>query len=256
MAAIAHVVEHQLLLYRRSWRGSVISSFLSPVLFLASIGLGLGGFVDANRTALGVPYIAFLAPGLLAATAMQAAASEATFPVMSGIMWSRSFVAMTVTPIGSRQVVLGLLAYIGLRLALVASIFTLVVVAFGAAASPAIVLAIPAAILTGLAFAAPIAAFTATQRDTQWFNALFRFGITPLFLFSGTFFPIEGLPGLLQPIAWLTPLYHGVALARALSLGTAVDQPVAAIAHVVYLVTLTALGGHVAAQQFRRRLEN
>ena len=255
MTAAVHVVEHRLLLYRRSWRGSVMSSFLSPILFLSSIGLGLGGFVDASRTPLGVPYIVFLAPGLVAATAMQTAASEATFPVMSGFLWSRSFLAMTVTPIGPRDIALGYLGWVGLRLVFVASIFTLIVVGFGAARSPSVVLGIPAAVLTGLAFAAPIAAYSATQRDTQGFNALFRFGITPLFLFSGTFFPIEGLPAFLQPVAWLTPLFHGVALTRDLALGSAAAQPVATLVHVGYLVALTALGMALAVRAFRRRLE-
>src|SRR2546422_4800524 len=91
---------------------------------------------------------------------------------------------------------------------------------FGAAASPLIVLGIPAAALTGMAFATPIAAFAATQRTPEKFNAIFRFGITPLFLFSGTFYPVESLPSFIQPLAWITPLYHGVALARGLSLGT------------------------------------
>ena len=100
--------------------------------------------------------------------------------------------------------------------------FTLVIVLFGAAESPLIVLAIPAAVLTGMAFAAPIAAFSATQKTPMKFNALFRFVITPLFLFSGTFFPVASLPAALQVVAWFTPLYHGVSLTRALSLGTVV----------------------------------
>ncbi len=253
-APAARVLEHRFLLYRRSWRGSAFNSFFSPVLFLASIGVGLGGFVDSASLPLDVPYIVFLAPGLLAGAAMQTGASEATFPVLGGLKWVRSFHAMTATPITAGDVAIGFLGWVGIRLTLVAAIFTFVIVLFGAATSPGIVLSIPAAVLTGLAFAAPITAFSATQNDTQWFNALFRFGITPLFLFSGIFFPIDQLPVLFQPIAWLTPLFHGVALARGLALGTAADQPVAIAVHIVYLVALTAGGAVLARLQFSRRL--
>ena len=118
--------------------------------------------------------------------------------------------------------------------------------------SPAIVLTIPAAILTGLAFATPIAAFSTTLKDGAEFNLLFRFGITPLFLFSGTFFPIEQLPPVLQPIAWLTPLYHGVALTRGLALGTL--DPIAGAIHVGYLVALAVVGAILFDRLLRRRL--
>jgi lipooligosaccharide transport system permease protein len=130
---------------------------------------------------------------------------------MGGLVWNRTFHAMYATPITSRDVALGNLAWIGARLVLIASVFTVVIVAFGAARSPLVVLGIPVSVLTGLAFAAPIAAFAATQRTPDRFAAIFRFIVTPLFIFSGTFFPIEGLPEVIRPLAWLTPLYHGVA---------------------------------------------
>ena len=98
--------------------------------------------------------------------------------------------------------------------------------------------------------------YAATPRDDQGFNALFRFGITPLFLFSGTFFPVAQLPFLLQVVAWATPLYHGVALARSLALGYAVAEPLATGLHLAYLVALTALGAALAVRTFRRRLEH
>jgi lipooligosaccharide transport system permease protein len=263
-APALRVLEHELLVYRRAWRGSVFSSFLSPVLYLAAMGLGLGSLVDAsaqagtstggaNAAALaGVTYLAFLAPGLLAATAMQTAAGESTFPVMAGIVWVKSFHGMLATPIRTADVVIGKLTYIGLRLLLVTTVFFAVTVLFGAAAGPAAILAIPAALLTGLAFAAPIAAFSATQKDANGFNSLFRFGVIPLFLFSGTFFPVEQLPPLLQPIAYLTPLWHGVDLCRSLALGYA--EPVMTAIHLVYLGTMTAVGVAAALVTFRRRL--
>jgi lipooligosaccharide transport system permease protein len=259
------VLEHELLLYRRVWRGSIFSSFLSPVLFLAAMGLGLGGYVSqAGGTAGagtrgaaaalgGVSYLVFIAPGLLASTAMQAAAGESTFPIMGGIVWVRSFHGMLATPIRVLDVLLGKVAYIGLRLTLVCGVFFGVMVLFGAARGPQAILVIPAAVLTGLAFAAPIAAFSATQKDTGGFNALFRFGVIPLFLFSGTFFPISQLPVFLQPLAVVTPLWHGVDLCRTLALGTA--DAAGVLIHVAYLGTLTAAGLILAHRTFRRRLE-
>jgi lipooligosaccharide transport system permease protein len=137
---------------------------------------------------------------------------------------------------------------------MITTIFTLVIVLFGAAASPLIVLAIPAAVLTGMAFAGPIAAFSATQKTPNKFAAIFRFGITPLFLFSGTFFPISTLPAALQAFAWLTPLFHGVALTRGLSLGTITDEPIAAAIHVLYLTTLATVGAWLTIRNVRQRL--
>ena len=239
-----HVFEHRWLSYKRTFRASVFSSFLSPVLFLTAMGLGLGTYVDAgNPSSLGgVTYIQFLAPGLLAATAMQSAAFESTFPIMSGILWSKVFHAMAATPISVRDIAVGNLAWIAARLTMISTVFTLVIIAFGAAAAPTIVFAIPAAVLTGMAFATPIAAFATTQYNPNKFNAIFRFGILPLFLFSGTFYPIPNLPQPLHVVASLTPLFHGVELTRALSLGTVADDPLAAVIDVAYLSIMFAIG--------------
>jgi lipooligosaccharide transport system permease protein len=261
MTALAHkgstlgrVFEHRWLTYRRTFRASIFSSFISPVMFLTAMGLGLGGYVSNSATLGGVSYLVFLAPGLLAATAMQTGSFEATFPIMSGLVWNKIFHAMYATPITPRDIALGNLAWMVARLTLISSIFTFVIVLFGAAQSPLILLAIPAAVLTGMAFAAPIAAFSATQKNPNKFAAIFRFGITPLFLFSGTFFPISSLPSALQVLAWLTPLYHGVALTRSLSLGTIANDPGGAAVHVVYLALLTGVGAWLMVRTVSDRL--
>jgi len=253
-STIGRVFEHRLLQYRRTFRASIFSSFLSPEMFLSAMGLGLGGYVSNSAALGGVPYLVFLAPGLLAATAMQTGSFEATFPIMAGLVWNKIFHAMHATPISPRDIALGNLAWMAARLTLISTIFTFVIVLFGAAQSPLILLAIPAAVLTGLAFAAPLAAFSATQKNPNKFSTIFRFGITPLFLFSGTFFPIASLPSALQALAWLTPLYHGVALTRGLSLGTIVDDPVAAVIHVLYLAILTGVGAWLMVRNIRSRL--
>jgi lipooligosaccharide transport system permease protein len=258
MMTMTRVVELRALQYRRTFRASIFSSFVNPVLFLAAMGVGLGTYVDRSGSGAlalgGLTYLQFLAPGLLAATVMQTAAFEGTFLIMAGLVWNKIFHAMYATPITPQDIAIGNLTWIAIRLTMVASIFTLVMVAFGAASSPLIVLAIPAAVLTGMAFAAPIAAFSATQRTVDKFNAVFRFGITPLFLFSGTFFPLDSLPAFLRPVAWLSPLWHGVDLSRGLALGTAVQQPLLMVIHVVVLATITGLGTVAAIHTIERQL--
>jgi lipooligosaccharide transport system permease protein len=256
MAAAARVFEHRALQYRRTARGSLFGSFVSPVMFLAAMGIGLGGYVDrADSAALGgLPYLAWLAPGLLVATVMQAAAFEASYRILDGLHWSRTFQAMVATPIGPRDVALGNLAWIAARMALIGTIFAGVVIVFGAARSALIVLTIPVAVLTGMAFAGPIAAYAARLQTPDNFAAIFRFAITPLFLLSGTFFPLDGLPGPVQAAAWLSPLWHGVSLARALAFGTVTDDVPGALAHLAVLVAVVAVGAWLATRGFQRRL--
>jgi lipooligosaccharide transport system permease protein len=258
MALVSRVVETRALQYRRTFRASLVSSFLNPVLFLVAMGVGLGTYVDRSGSAVqalgGLSYLQFLAPGLLAATTMQAAAFESTFPIMGGLTWQKTFHAMYATPISAADIVLGNLAWIAIRLTSISAIFVIVMAAFGAAASPLILLAIPAAVLTGMAFSSPIAAYSATQRTPENFNAVFRFGITPLFLFSGTFFPISNLPAAIQPIAWLSPLWHGVELSRGLALGTIGNDPVRALIHVAVLVGIFVAGALWAFRTVESRL--
>jgi lipooligosaccharide transport system permease protein len=255
MTAALRVLEYNARVYRRNWRGTLFTTFLAPVLFLSSMGLGLGRFVDQGGGASvlgGITYAAFLAPGLLAAQGMQTAAFESTYPIMGNIVWDRIYHGMLATPITVPGIVLGQLAWVCARLILVTGVFFGVMVAFGLVGSPLGILGVPAAVLTGLAFAAPIMAFSASQRNDTGFNAIFRFGITPLFLFSGTFFPIEQLPALIRPIAWLTPTWHGVTLARGLSLGT-IDL-VGIVVHTGVLLAFIAAGVLACLVMFRRAL--
>jgi lipooligosaccharide transport system permease protein len=256
VAGLTHVIEHRAVQYRRTFRSSVFTSFLTPLLFLTAMGIGLGGYVNASSTAAlgGVSYLQFLAPGLLVATSMQSAAFEATFPIIGGLNWQRTFHAMYATPLSPRDIAYGNLLWTAFRLTLIATVFTVIVVLMGAAYSPAIVLGIPIAVLTGMSFAAPIAAFSATQRTPARFNVIFRFIITPLFLFSGVFFPIDTLPSFLQAVAWLSPLWHGVVLTRALVLGVPDMSPALALVHLSILVTLVAVGSWAAARLIERRL--
>ncbi len=248
---------HQVLLYRRTWRGSIFGNFAQPALFLLAMGVGLGTYVDrANSASMGgVSYLEFLAPALLASSVMQGSVFEATFPVLGGFHWIRRYHAMYATPLSPYAIAFGQLAWIATRATLVGAIFALVVILFRAAPTAGILLAVPVGTLTALAFAAPIAAFMTTQRDTAAFSNIWRFGITPLFLFSGTFFPIEQLPEQVRWVAWLLPLWHGVDVCRALSLGTFTEQLPLMIAHLVILGTAAVLGTIAMFVMFRRQLE-
>jgi ABC-type polysaccharide/polyol phosphate export systems, permease component len=248
------LVQRNAVVYRRIWRGSIFVSFLQPILFLAAMGLGLGSLVDRGDSSLleGVTFLQFLAPGLLAATCMQTASFESAFPITGKMTWHRNYDAITATPMGIGDVILGELGWMAARLSMVASAFMIVLAGFHVPRSPLALLAIPAAVLTGLAFSAPIMAFAATRKSGANFNGLFRFVITPLFLFSGVFFPISRLPLRLRMIAWLTPLFHGVELVRGLTLDRL--QSPGWIVHVAYLVAMMLVGTLLSMRTFRRKL--
>jgi lipooligosaccharide transport system permease protein len=250
----ARYLEHELVVYRRLWRSSLASSFLAPILFLAAIGGTLGHSIDRHGVARlgGVGYLQWLAPGLLAANAMQIAIQECFHPVLGGFKWTRNFIAAAATPLRPTDIVVGWLSWVALRTTLVSAVYVLVAVVFGAAHSPEMVVGIPVAALTGMAFAAPATAWSATRQQDESFSALQRFFVLPLFLFSGAFFPISQLPVGIRPIAYLLPLWHGVALCRALALGRAGLW--ASLGHVGVLLAFTLAGGAAAVVAFRRRL--
>ena len=238
--------------YRRMWRGNVVTSVVSPVVYLLALGVGLGVFVDRSADLPnGVSYLEFVAPGLMAATAMQIASFEASWPVLSAIKWDRQYHAMLATPLRVRDVILGHQAYFTFRLVLTATVYFVVIAAFGAVESPLGVLAIPVTVLVGLAFTAPLAAWAAHTQTEVSFIAIFRFVILPMFLFSGTFFPISSLPKALEVVAWFTPLWHGVTLCRDLTLG---DVSPVDLAHVAYLLAFIAVGLVAARFTYTRRL--
>jgi lipooligosaccharide transport system permease protein len=253
MTGALRVVQRNALVYRRAWRGSLFMSFLQPTLFLLAMGVGVGGLVAGGASLPGgVGFLEFLAPGLLAASCMQTASFESSFPISGKMTWRRNYEAITATPVRIVDLVLGELAWMAIRLTMVSTTFTLVIALFGVPRSPLVVLAVPAAVLTGLAFSAPMMAYAATLKTNANFNVVFRFVITPLFLFSGVFFPLSRLPDALEDAAWITPLFHGVQLTRGLALGT-LDGSVWPL-HVAYLVVMLVIGATAAVRTFGRRL--
>jgi lipooligosaccharide transport system permease protein len=242
--------------YRRTWKGSVFSSFLMPVLYLLALGVGLGGFIDddtAQRSLGGVAYLDFIAPGLLATTAMQTAVGESTYPVLGNFKWTKVYLSMVATPLSVSSVLLAHLAYVLFRLATTCAVFLVVLALFGLLPGvAAAVAALLAAMLIGMAYAAPVFAYAARLEQDAGFALIYRLGVIPMFLFSGAFFDVSQLPDAVEWLAYLNPLWHGVELLRML---TVYDfDPAMAALHVAYLGGLVVAGWWLALRGFTRRL--
>jgi len=242
--------------YRRTWKGSIFTSFVVPLFYVLAMGVLLGRFVQAAPAALegASSYLAFVVPGLVAAQAMQTAMSVATWPVMGMIKWNRTYYAMTASPLAVSDIVAAHLLFMTFRVATTCAVFLAVVAPFGAYASWwGAVLAWPVAVLVGLGFAGPLHAYASTIRSEEGFSIVYRLLVVPLFLFSGAFFPIASLPAPLEWLARLTPLWHGVDLTRMLTLDRL--RPGLALVHVGYLVVLALAGWALAVRRLDKRLE-
>jgi lipooligosaccharide transport system permease protein len=252
---IGRQVDYWATLWRRTWRGVVASSFISPFLYVLAMGVLLGGFVDADSATLeGAPsYLAFVVPGLIAAHAMQTAVSETTYPVMGMIKWQRIYESMLATPLQPRHVVGAHLCSVVLHLVATCGLYTLVMAPFGVYASwwgP--FLAFASQVLCGTAFATVVYAFTTRNNSEEAFGVLFRLGVFPMFLFSGAFFPVTNLGAVGEWLARCTPLWQGVNLSRMFALDN-VDWGVAAL-NVTYLLVLAALGWRWSVSGLTKRM--
>lgn len=247
------VVEHQTQVFRKFWRSTVVAYIITPLLFLVAMGKGLGGIIDQRSGPVGgVGYLHFVAPGLMVAAAMQGAVGESLWPVMAGQKWVRNYHAMIASPIRPVDVYLGVVTWATARVTIGATAFIAVASLLGAIASPWGVLAIPVAGLCGAAFASVVTAFTATQETDLKFPVIMRVGVMPLFLFSGTFFPVSQLPHVLRPVAAVSPLWHSVELARAATTGRFRLGP--DVVHVAFLAACMAAGWLWGRHTFTQRL--
>lgn len=251
-----HVAARNALVYRRTWRSSLFFSFLQPLLFLFAMGLGLGALIRVEQPELfgGVSYLDFIAPGILAGTCMQAASFDASFGTVSKTTWQKNYEAMLAAPLTVSDLLAGELLWLGARMGMITGAFLVVISPFGIPEWPSALWAFPAAIMTGVAFAAVIIGYSAKAKSFNDLSGLFRFVITPLFLFSGTFFPVERLPEVFRAVAQATPLYHGVRLVRGAILGSISASET--LPHIVYLCVFLALGLWYARRALGRRLEN
>jgi lipooligosaccharide transport system permease protein len=254
--AAVRIAERELLLYRRIWRENVIGAFVQPFLYLVGVGVGVGSLIDdgGDRAAIlgETSYFAFYATALLATTAMFNTSQEALWPTMDGFRWSNAFRGMIGTPLEPRDLATAFLLTFGGRALVTSGGVACVLALFPSTRSLGLFGAVPAAVLCGLAFAMPIAAWTGSRDVDNTFPAILRFVVMPMFLFGGAFYPVEQLPRALEVIAWFTPLWHAIELCRELVLG-GVDTG-SAVGHVSVLVSYIAAGWLACTIVFDRRL--
>lgn len=246
------VAGYFLVVYSRTWKGSLFSRFVSPLLFLLAMGLGLGSLVDASSGGVdGVPYLAFVAPGMVAVQAMMVSVSESTYPVYGLFTWNRMYHSMLATPLTVTDLLLGHLAVVAAQGGIATAAFVLVAAVFGGFSSWWVLLALPVGVLVTLAFAVPLFGFTARAKGDSSFNVVYRLVVTPLMLFSGVFFPVDRLPFVLELLAWATPLWHGVELIRGAATG---DFGAFDLVHLAVLLLFIGLGWVYALTGMTRKL--
>jgi lipooligosaccharide transport system permease protein len=240
------------------WLGAIISvSFGNPIIYLLAIGIGVGSLVDSNTGGngiYGVSYITFLAPALLATAAIQAAMDETSFPTLEGFLWNKSFYGMNSTQLTAGQIVDGIMIAAFVRAFLTSAAYLVVLWVFGAVTLAAMPLLFLVASFAGMSFGALMLAATSFVKEDEGFFAIVaRFIVAPMFLFSGTFYPLEQMPVFLQWIGWISPLWHSTNFARSISFGLEVPGRLM-IVHAAFLVISLVLGMIIARRQFASRL--
>jgi lipooligosaccharide transport system permease protein len=250
LARALAVLEYHLVDYRRTWRAGAVSSFVLPLLTMVGFGLGVGAYV--TQGVAGVPYLDFIVPGLIASTALQVAVGESTWPVMGNFSWVRTYFAQAAAPLRVADILGGHLAFVCFRVLTSSVAFLLVAAIFGTLHSVWALATLPLVLLIGLAVATPVFAYSAWVRTDSYLAILFRFGVIPMTLFAGVFFPVDSLPVGLRWLAYASPLWHGVDLCRAATFGVAPQWSVAG--HLLYLAGWVVGGWLLARVTFRRRL--
>ncbi len=245
------LVERNIFVYSHTWI-VLLSGFFEPLFYLLSIGFGLGALIGTIPGPDGqpIPYQLFVAPALLASAAMNGAINESTFNFFFKLNYNKTFTAILATPLSAGDIAVGELIWALIRGGLYAIGFMVVLVVLGLVVSPWVVLAVPASLLVGFAFGAVGMAATSFMKTWQDFD-LVQLVVLPLFLFSGTFYPIETYPEPIQVIVQLSPLYQGVALIRALTIGAI--SPILLV-HVVYLLVLGFVGLYVVSRRLDKLL--
>jgi lipooligosaccharide transport system permease protein len=238
------------------WSGIVLfEAVVNPTLYLVSIGIGVGSLIDANNGVNGVSYLTFLAPALLASAAIQGSADEVIFPVMEGFKWNRTFFGMRSTTLTAQQISLGVFLAAMARAMFSIIIYWIILYLFGALESDTAWLAMPAALLAGAAMGAVMLAMAAKiENENYFFTLVGRFIMIPMFLFSGTFYPLTQMPIFLQFFGWISPLWHASELGRYLTY----DYPLSGLQlfiHVVVLTAMVVIGLFFSTRIFAKRLE-
>ncbi|WP_313556257.1 ABC transporter permease [Miniimonas arenae] len=253
-----YVTESFVVQMRRYGGTLLVGAIGSPLLYLLGLGLGLAAVIDATVAdgANGpVDYVTFVAPALLVTAGVSVTQEEFTYTVMGGFKWHKTFFAINASPVSPRQLLGGMVLAVTFRILLVTGVYYLAIVLFGAVDRPLLgALTVLTGALAALAFGLPLLAYSASlTEDKGQFALVQRFVFMPLFLFSGTFYPLTTLPVYLQWIGWISPVWHGAELGRVLSYGAPTPGWLVVV-HVGVLVALAVVGGTIAGRTFTRRL--
>ncbi|MET1086320.1 MAG: ABC transporter permease [Arthrobacter sp.] len=251
-----YYMEHVLRVMRGYSWSLLMYSVGHPVAYLFAMGVGLATLVDTRGAGAfgGVGYVTFVAPALLVSAAVMTAANEFTFPVMGGFKWRRTYYGPHASPLTPQQIAAGHIMAVTLRFLLQSAVYFAAVALFGAAPGAWGWMNIPVATLAALAFGLPLMAYSASiTEDKGQFALVMRFIVMPLFLFSGTFFPLDTLPLAVRWIGWISPIWHGTELGRVFSYGYR-EPPVLTVLHVVVLVGLAGAGWFLTRRQFALRM--
>lgn len=251
-----YFTEH-MLVAARAWLSSTLMAAVgNPLVYLLAMGLGLGAAVSEGTGLVdGVSYLVFVAPALLVSTVVMSVMGEVTYPVMGGFTWNRTYYAAAASPLTPRQIALGHFWSVLLRFVWQGAVFYLIMVVFSASPSPWGWLLIGVGMLTAASVGGPVMALAASREDSMSpaFTLIQRFVIMPMFLFAGTFFPLEAMPIYLRWIGWVSPIWHGTQLGRVASYGALVPGWLLVV-HVVFLLATAAAGVWAAVLVFERRL--
>ncbi|MEN9747636.1 MAG: hypothetical protein RLZZ603_328 [Actinomycetota bacterium] len=240
------------------WWAAIVSFGLgNPVLYLVSVGIGIGGLINhasGGHLLGGVPYLQFVAPALLASAAIQGVMDEVTFPVMEGFTWEKYFFAINATSVSARQIANGVLLAAVIRGVWTVVMYGLILLLFGAIPVASLLPLMASSLIAGIAWAAAIMAVSANlKNDDGVFAIIGRFVIAPMFLFSGTFYPAELMPIYVRWIAWISPLWHSTQLGRQYTIGLA--EPVwLTLVHYLYFAVMFAVSIVIVYRAFVRRL--
>jgi len=233
--------------YTKLYKSSIALNFVEPVLYLAALGLGLGAYVKEIK---GVPYINFIAPGIIASSAMFAATYECSYGTFVRMTYQKTFDAILATPVNVNDLIAGEMMWGATKSMLYGSIIMIVISAFGLVGSPLLAVAIPLLFISGLIFAEISLIFVAIVPGIDSFNYFYTLLMTPMFLFSGIFFPVDTLPPLVAKIAFFTPLYHLVNICRSFSSGS----PMNSAWDILWIVIVALFLAPYAFRLMRRRL--
>lgn len=243
------VWQRDLTIFRKYWLTLMLPNLLEPALYLTALGLGLGAFIRGGSID-GLPYVEYIAPGLLASNAMFAASFESTYNTFVRLKIGRVYDAIVTTPVNAEDIVAGEYLWAGTRAAMYGSLFLVIIAALGLVSSPWAILIPPVLFLVGMMFSVMGTLFTSLIKSIDLYAYYFTLVVTPMFLFSGIFFPVDDFPAPVPQIAWITPLYHAVSVCRALAVG---PTP-AILVDLAWIIVFTAAFALLPVQLMRKRL--